>query len=292
MSDHPAPPVAPTPLLLSRRKALAMLSSSFVLAACGGGGGKSHGTPIPPGPPTPPPPPPTVTGPAWFGYGRDAQHTAASAIATLDLGRVAWTTPMDLAPQYTTSGALLTHYGSPVVTTHNTVVIPVKTTASGGYRLEGRNGANGTLVYDADAPEKSSVEVVLPMSGLDAFVPKLTEHLLSPDFFDAENHPTMRFVSTKIDGDVTGDFTITGNLTVRGTTRPITLEATAEGRGRDPWGNERMGFGAKGKFLRSDFGLTWNQVLEAGGVTVGDEVKISIDVELIRQAAKAGEAAA
>ena len=102
-----------------------MLSSTLALAACGGGGGgKPHTTPTPT--PSPPPPPP-VTGPAWFSYGHDAQHTAASAIATQDLGRVAWTTPVDLAPQYTPAGALLTHYGSPVVTTHNTVVIPVKT---------------------------------------------------------------------------------------------------------------------------------------------------------------------
>lgn len=132
-----------------------MLSSTLVLAACGGGGGggKPHTTPSPPSPPTPPPPPPpppaTVTGPAWFGYGHDAQHTAASAIASQDLGRIAWTTPVDLAPQYTPSGALLTHYGSPVVTTHNTVVIPLKTMATGSYRIEGRNGANGALIWSA-----------------------------------------------------------------------------------------------------------------------------------------------
>lgn len=90
-----------------------------------------------------------MTGPAWFGYGHDAQHTAASEIASQDLGRVAWTAAVDLAPQYTAAGALLTHYGSPVVTTHNTVVIPVKTAANGGYRVEARNGANGTLIWSA-----------------------------------------------------------------------------------------------------------------------------------------------
>ena len=128
-----------------------MLSSTIVLAACGGGGGGSNPLPppLPPPVPPPPPPPPAVTGPAWFGYGRDAQHTAASAIATQDLGRIAWTTPVDLAPQYTPSGALLTHYGSPVVTTSNTVVIPVKTTVNGNYRVEGRNGASGALIWSA-----------------------------------------------------------------------------------------------------------------------------------------------
>ena len=137
------------PLLVSRRQALVMLSSSIALAACGGGGKRSSSpgptTPTPPTPPTPP----AVTGPAWFSYGHDAQHTAASAIASQDLGRVAWTAPVDLAPQYTPSGALLTHYGSPVVTTNNTVVMPVKTTATGGYRVEGRNGANGALIWSA-----------------------------------------------------------------------------------------------------------------------------------------------
>jgi hypothetical protein len=128
---------------VSRRSTLAMLSSTAVLAACGGGGGSPAPTPTP----TPTPTPPPVTGPAWFSYGHDAQHTAASAIASQDLGHIAWTTPVDLAPQYTASGALLTHYGSPVVTTHNTVVLPVKTAAAGGYRAEGRNGADGTLIW-------------------------------------------------------------------------------------------------------------------------------------------------
>lgn len=129
-----------------------MLSSSAVLAACSsGGGGSPAPTPSPTPTPTPTPTstPPPVTGPAWYGYGRDAQHTAVSAIASQDLGRIAWTTPVDLAPQYTASGALLTHYGSPVVTTNNTVVLPVKTTATGSYRVEARNGANGALLWSA-----------------------------------------------------------------------------------------------------------------------------------------------
>lgn len=161
MSDHPAP------LLFSRRQALTMLSSSIALAACGGGGGGSH--PVTPLPPPTPPTPPAVTGPAWFGYGRDAQHTAASAIASQDLGRIAWTTPVDLAPQYTPSGALLTHYGSPVVTTHNTVIIPVKKTAAGGYRVEGRNGANGALIWSADTDY-----VTPPHNWLPPYSPLLT----------------------------------------------------------------------------------------------------------------------
>ena len=153
MSHHPVPPGHPS--RVSRRSALAMLSSSAVLAACSGGGGSPTPTPAPtptPSPtptPTPTPAPTPVTGPAWFGYGRDAQHTAVSAIASQDLGRIAWSSPVDLAPQYTPSGALLTHYGSPIVTTNNTVVIPVKTAATGVYRVEGRDGATGALLWSA-----------------------------------------------------------------------------------------------------------------------------------------------
>lgn len=127
-----------------------MLSSSAVLAACSsGGGGSPTPTPVPTPTPTPSPTatPTPVSGPAWFGYGRDAQHTGVSAIASQDLGRIAWSSPVDLTPQYTAGGALLTHYGSPVVTTNNTVVIPVKTTATGGYRVEGRDGATGALLW-------------------------------------------------------------------------------------------------------------------------------------------------
>ena len=164
------PPVLPPPLLVSRRRALTLLASSIALAACGGGGGRSNPNPSPTTPPPPPPPPPPVTGPAWFGYGRNAQHTAASTIATQDLGRIAWTTPVDLAPQYTQSGALLTHYGSPVVTTNNTVVIPVKTGATGGYRVEGRNGVSGALIWSAVTDY-----VTPPRNWLPPYSPLLTE---------------------------------------------------------------------------------------------------------------------
>lgn len=146
MSHGHTPPLPLLDYRASRRKTLLMLSSSMALAACGGGGTP---TPTPSPTPSPTPTPPPVQGPAWFGYGRDAQHTGQSAIASQDLGRIAWSAPVDLAPQFTPAGALLTHYGSPAVTTTNTVVFPVKTTATGNYRIEGRNGANGTLIWSA-----------------------------------------------------------------------------------------------------------------------------------------------
>ncbi len=115
-----------------------VLSCVAALSACGGGGGGS-GTGQPPG----------VTGPAWWAFGRDAQHTAQSAVASQDLNRIAWSTPVDLAPQYTTHGDLLIHYGSPVITPNNTVVVPVKTGATGGFLIEARSGATGTLIWSA-----------------------------------------------------------------------------------------------------------------------------------------------
>ncbi len=144
MTRNRANPAPFALMLVSRRSTLAMLSSATLLAACGE---STTPTPSPAPTPTPTPTPPPVTGPAWSSYGRDAQHTGLSAIASQDLVRITWSTAVDLAPQYTSSGDLLTHYGSPVVTTRNTVVIPVKTQATSGYRVEGRNGLSGAVVW-------------------------------------------------------------------------------------------------------------------------------------------------
>jgi hypothetical protein len=130
---------------LSRRKApsaVALMTwvAVVALAGCGGGGAAVSvaATPVVPAA--------AVDGPAWFTFGRDAQHSANSALATQDLNRISWSTPVDLAPARS-GGALLVHYGSPVVTSHNTVVLPVKTGAAGGYRVEARSGGNGGLIW-------------------------------------------------------------------------------------------------------------------------------------------------
>ena len=150
--------------------------------------------------------------------------------------------------------------------------------------VRGRFGAvTGTVTLDEQNPAKSSIDVTIDVSSIDTRQEARDTHLRSADFFDVENHPTMHFVSTRVDGDINGEFRVVGNLTIRGVTRPVTLDVNAEGRGMDPWGKERMGFSAAGKIRRGDFGLNWNQALEAGGVVVGDEVKLSIDAELIRQ---------
>jgi len=121
-----------------------LLACGALATGCGGGGGGGDAGGAPPVVPGPP-----VDGPAWPGFARDLQHAAQSAIATQDLNRIAWSTPLDLAPQHSAGGALLIHYGSPVVTSHNTVVVPVKTGAGGGFRVEARSGTNGGLIWSA-----------------------------------------------------------------------------------------------------------------------------------------------
>ena len=138
----------PTPASQARRRWLLCLPAAAGLAAlagCGGGGDVASPAPDP-GPVIPPAPP--VDGPAWWNFGRDAQHSALSAIATQDLNRIAWSTPLDLNPPRS-NGSLLAHYGSPVITSHNTVVLAVKTGAAGGFRIEARSGGNGGLIWSA-----------------------------------------------------------------------------------------------------------------------------------------------
>ena len=159
--------------------------------------------------------------------------------------------------------------------------------------VRGRFGkVEGTVTVDEQNPKNSKVEVTVDVSSIDTRQEMRDNHLRSPDFFDAANFPTMRFVSKRIEGDTADRFRLVGDLTVRGTTREVVLDVSFEGRGMDPWGSERAGFSATGRINREQFGLTWNQALETGGVVVGEDVKISIDVEIVRQAGVPAGAAA
>lgn len=123
--------------------ALVPLVVAAALAGCGGGGGSAGAS-------TGPAPAPPVDGPAWRGFASNAQHMALGAIASQDLNRIAWSTPVDLVPPFGAGGGLAIHYGSPVVTSHNTVLVPVKTGRGGGFRVEARSGSNGGLIWSAD----------------------------------------------------------------------------------------------------------------------------------------------
>lgn len=104
-------------------------------------------------------------------------------------------------------------------------------------------------------------------------------HLRSADFFDTENHPKMTFVSSLIERKNDDEYLVTGDLTIRGVTLKETFSVVFEGEGKDPWGNLKVGFSAKGKINRSDYGLTWNAALETGGVLVSDEIAISLEIQ-------------
>jgi polyisoprenoid-binding protein YceI len=144
---------------------------------------------------------------------------------------------------------------------------------------------SGSVVLDEGDLANSSVEVTMGAASIDTRQEQRDEHLRSADFLDVATHPTLTFKSTRIEAAGEGEFRVIGDLTIRGVTREVTLNATDEGRGMDPWGGERMGFSAKTVIDRRDFGLVWNAALETGGVLVGNEVKISLEVEVVKSAA-------
>lgn len=142
---------------------------------------------------------------------------------------------------------------------------------------------SGTVKSHGADPVTGEVDITINVGSIDTRETQRDAHLRSADFFDAAQFPTITFTSRRIEG-VKGDgFTLVGDLWMHGVSREVVLDVTSEGRGKDPWGGERAGFSATTKIKRSDFGLTWNQLLETGGVAVSDEVKISIDVELVKQ---------
>ena len=140
----------------------------------------------------------------------------------------------------------------------------------------------GTLTLDEADVTKSRVEATIDATTVDTREPKRDEHLRSPDFFDVAKHPTITFKSTKVEKAGDGRLKVTGDLTIHGVTKAVTLDVvgpTAEIK--DPWGNARRGLSATGKVNRKDFGLNWSKTIEAGPV-VGDDVAIEIEAELTK----------
>src|ERR1700741_957630 len=140
----------------------------------------------------------------------------------------------------------------------------------------------GEIRMDETRPDASSVRAELGVASINTGVEQRDAHLRSADFLDVDNFGAITFASTGGEGGVDrpGEtFILVGDLTIRGTTREVKLEVGYDGRGRDPWGGERVSFSATGKIDRREFGLTWNQALEAGGILVGNEIKLSIEVQ-------------
>lgn len=146
---------------------------------------------------------------------------------------------------------------------------------------------SGTAALDLESPANSSIEVAIDVNSVETREPDRDKHLRSADFFDVANHPTMTFRSSQITAKGGHRYEMTGNLTLRGTTKPVTLEVETTPEIKDPWGNLRLGATATGKINRKDFGLNFNLPLEGGGVLVGDNVDIAIETELVRRAAQA-----
>jgi len=143
----------------------------------------------------------------------------------------------------------------------------------------------GNAQIDPADPAKSAVEITIEAGSLNTREPQRDEHLRSPDFFDVASYPTLTFRSKRVEPLGAETFKLIGDLTIRGVTRQVTFDVEGPTPSvKDPWGNVRAGVTASAKVNRKDFGLVWNALTEAGGVVVGDEVKITIDAELIQLA--------
>ena len=142
---------------------------------------------------------------------------------------------------------------------------------------------DGTLVLDGENPANSTAQVSIDSASVDTGNADRDAHVRSGDFLDVETFPKLSFVSreVRIDGD---DFELVGDLTVKDVTRSVTIAVETEGIVADPWGNTRAGFSGETTISRKDFGLTWNVALEAGGILVGDKIKITLDVSAVKQA--------
>jgi polyisoprenoid-binding protein YceI len=143
-------------------------------------------------------------------------------------------------------------------------------------------GLSGTIVDAGEDPKLSSVKASIDVTTLITGDPRRDEHLRSSDFFDAAKYPSITFESRRISGP-RGRFTIIGDLTIHGVTREVTLEATFNGTGTSPYGQRVAGFTAETTINRKDFGLNWNAALETGGVLVGDQAKVTLEIEAVLQ---------
>jgi polyisoprenoid-binding protein YceI len=143
---------------------------------------------------------------------------------------------------------------------------------------------SGTITVDGNDPTSAKIDATIDASSIDTRVERRDADLKSPEFLDVAKYPTITFKSTKVEADGAGKWKVTGDLTLHGVTKPVVLEVESSGTPiHDPMGNTRAGASATTSIKRSDFGLTYNKVLESGGVMVGDEVAISIDLEAIKK---------
>jgi polyisoprenoid-binding protein YceI len=146
-------------------------------------------------------------------------------------------------------------------------------------------GVHGSVTVPGGDAMKARVDVTIDAASIDTGLGQRDDHLRSADFFDVTRFPKLSFKSKRVERSGDSSLRLVGDLTIRDVTREIGLEVHELGTVRDPWGGERAGFSARGRLNRRDFGLNWNQALEAGGVLVGEDVAITLEAELVRNAA-------
>lgn len=175
---------------------------------------------------------------------------------------------------------------------HTTIEFAVKhmmfTTVRGRFK-----SFTGTVRVDEKNPNNSEVDVSIDAASLDTGVADRDTHLRSADFLDVERYPKLTFRSTRVEGahKNEGDrFRVTGDLEIRGKAMPVTLDATFEGVGKDPWGKQRAGFAARTEIDRREWGLRWNQALETGGILVGNAVRIEVEAQAVAEDTQMQEA--
>lgn len=178
----------------------------------------------------------------------------------------------------TTSPKLVTYNLDP---SHSEIGFSVKhlmvTNVKGSFHKFDAN-----VQLDEEDLTNSRLSVTIDAASIDTRNADRDAHLRSADFLDVENHPHVTFVSKRIERVEGNRYRVTGDLSIRGAVREVTLDAEETGRGRDPWGGSRIGFELRGRINREEYGLTWNQALETGGVLVSPEVKLVIDVEVVK----------
>lgn len=143
---------------------------------------------------------------------------------------------------------------------------------------------SGSIVEDAENLAVSSVSAEIDAASIDTRDEKRDGHLASPDFFDVQQFPTISFTSTRVEPHGGDRLNVIGDLTIHGQTRQVTLQTTRNGQGKNPWGQTVAGFSAETTISRKDFGLEWNVALETGGFLVGDNIKITLEIEAAQQA--------
>jgi polyisoprenoid-binding protein YceI len=144
------------------------------------------------------------------------------------------------------------------------------------------NEIEGAGHFDADDPTRSTLEVVIRTASVDTRNADRDGHLRSADFFDVDNHPTMTFASTEVEAVDESTYAVTGDLTIKGVTRPVVFDVQLGGTAVDPWGNTRLGLEGSAVVNRKDWDLTWNTALDAGGVLVGEKVTLEFEISAVK----------